>query len=365
MNYQLLRRDAFREKLRASCERYLNLSCENRLSIGIIKDGLTYVYRLNDNEDELRYDIGSVSKTMTAHVILKLHSEGKLNIKHSVADYIPLRKGSYPTVYELMTHTAGYGHLTPIELTLPRLIAHRYARKNPYENAVREDVIRCLERRNKKHKSYTYGYSDFAYAILAIVAENVTHTPFADILEGFIKNNLGLSDTSVTLDGKRVPPSVKSGHCIPFWRWQRDNPYIASGGVVSSLCDVMKYIKAELTSDEAYITMAHEICPESFSEKSKTGSCTGWHTYKKSNQLWHVGGVGTFRSSLIINKVKGIGVAVLGNAKGVSSANVHYIAKMLYSELKFKRIKLNNIYSGEIYEKENFKEEEDRASKES
>jgi len=69
--------------------------------------------------------------------------------------------------------------------------------------------------------------------------------------------------------------------------------------------------------------------------------CIGWHTYKRSNQLWHVGGVGTFRSSLIFNKKRKLGVAVLGNAKGKASANSHYIAKMLYSELKKKRIRLN------------------------
>ena len=69
--------------------------------------------------------------------------------------------------------------------------------------------------------------------------------------------------------------------------------------------------------------------------------CFGWHTYKKSNQLWHVGGVGTFRSSIILNKKLKLGVAVLGNAKGRATANCHYIAKMLCSELKNKRIKLD------------------------
>ena len=41
-------------------------------------------------------------------------------------------------------------------------------------------------------------------------------------------------------------------------------------------------------------------------------------------------------------------VAVLGNAKGVASANVHYLAKMLYSEMKINKIALH----GEIYEKD-------------
>ena len=66
-------------------------------------------------------------------------------------------------------------------------------------------------------------------------------------------------------------------------------------------------------------------------------------TDKRSNQLWHVGGVGTFRTSIIVNKKLRLGVVVLGNAKGRASANAHYIAKMLYSELKSKRINLHNV----------------------
>lgn len=67
----------------------------------------------------------------------------------------------------------------------------------------------------------------------------------------------------------------------------------------------------------------------------------GWHTYKKSNQLWHVGGVGTFRSSIIVNKKKKCGDVILRNALGKKGANLHYLAKMIYSELKINKIDLN------------------------
>jgi hypothetical protein len=103
---------------------------------------------------------------------------------------------------------------------------------------------------------------------------------------------------------------------------------------------MLTYVATQVESDKGYIKNAHRMCEGSVSQKSNTVSCIGWHTYKKSNQLWHVGGVGTFRTSVIINKKLKLGVAVLGNAKGRASANAHYIAKMLYSELKNNRIKL-------------------------
>lgn len=110
--------------------------------------------------------------------------------------------------------------------------------------------------------------------------------------------------------------------------------------MVSNIEDVLRYIALQIESDKPYISSAHTICEESELKNNNHLMCIGWHTYKCSNQLWHVGGVGTFRTSIILNKKRKIGVAVLGNAKGKASANSHYIAKMLYSELKNKRIRL-------------------------
>ena len=139
----------------------------------------------------------------------------------------------------------------------------------------------------------------------------------------------------------RRPLAVKGGRILPFWLWRRNNPYLAGGGMVSNLEDMLCYLALQIESNESYITKAHTVCNESHIKRDNHLMCIGWHSYKRSNQLWHVGGVGTFRSSLIFNRKRKLGIVVLGNAKGKSSANVHYIAKMLYSELK--KNKINNI----------------------
>lgn len=332
--------NALRPKSAQKIKNYLSLSKYNKLTIGIYKNGKCYIFG-QDSENNLFYDIGSVTKTLTAHLILKLCEENKLDIKQTVDRYLPLKKGNYPTIYELLTHTAGYHHLTPIEITLPNLIAYGYSRKNIYENCSVKTVIKSLERRRLiKHKT-KYGYSDFASAILAAVAENIEKTEFSTLFENFIKNDLNLNETFIELDiEKRNPPAAKGEKLLPFWIWHRNNPYIAGGGLVSNISDVLKYIAMQIESDKPYISSAHKVCETSKLKNDNHLMCIGWHTYEKSNQLWHVGGVGTFRSSIIINKKLKLGVAVLGNAKGKSSANAHYIAKMLYSELKNNRINL-------------------------
>ena len=320
-------------------QRYLSLSRNNRLSIGLYCKGKLYIFGNPEEENHLRYDIGSISKTVTSHLILKLCQEGKLDINQTVDTYLPLKKGKYPTLYQLLTHTAGYHHLTPMEVTLPQLIAHGYARKNPYEHCTADTVIRCLQRRRFIKPRVRYGYSDFASAILAAVAQSVTEIPFSDMLADFVRSDLGLTDTTITLPvEQRQPLAAKGKRILPYWVWKQDNPYIAGGGLVSSIGDMLQYLALQIESDAPYIAKAHTLCPESAVKRSNHLMCIGWHTYQKSNQLWHVGGVGTFRASVIFNKKRKLAVAVLGNAKGRASANAHYIAKMLYSELKNKRI---------------------------
>lgn len=329
-----------RPKTAEKIKRYLALSANNRITIGFYRSGKLFVFGDAAQESALLYDIGSVSKTATAHLILKLCGEGKLNINQTVDNYLPLKSGKYPTIYQLLTHTAGYHHLTPLEITLPQLIKSSYARRNPYEKTTVKDVLRALERRRRFTIRNRYGYSDFASAILAACAESVTGTPFSSLFEDFIQKELKLENTAIEAkSGYRFPLAAKGKKILPFWVWKRGNPYIAGGGLVSNIGDMLRYIALQIESDLPYISAAHCVCPQSGVAGDNHLMCIGWHTYKRSNQLWHVGGVGTFRTSLIINKKLKLGVAVLGNAKGKASANAHYIAKTLYSDLKNKRIR--------------------------
>lgn len=346
MKVKLLPFSALRSKASLCAERYLGIGEGYRLSVCIYRRGELYLLGGDSDATRLQYDIGSVSKTMCAHLILYLAEEGLLDLDESVDRYLPLKKGRYPSVRSLLTHTAGYGHLTPWEITLPSLIKHGYARKNVYERCSAETVTACLQRRRWRKPCGGYGYSDFAFAVLATVAEAVTGKGFADLFENFVQNVLGLKDTVIHADpAVRQPKAVQGKRVLPFWYWSRQNPYIAGGGLVTTPRDMLKYIKLQIESPLPFIAKAHELAEQSLSKKSNTAMCLGWHTYKRSDQLWHVGGVSTFRTSVIVNKRTRFGVAVLGNAKGVASANVHYLAKMLYSENKIRKIDYGKAYS--------------------
>lgn len=337
---------SFSRKAFASIQKYLNRSPKNCIAAGIIfRDG-SEGYFFSDGVDiHTRFDIGSISKTFTAAVILSLAERGVISLNDTADKFLPLPKGKYPTVTALLTHTAGYGHLTPAEITLPALAVKRYIRANPYRGVTEERVVAALARRNRFKGGYAYAYSDFGYALLALIAEKAAGKPFHELLNGIIAR-YGLGETEGFPTSARHPVFMGKTQ-IPPWEWDKTNPYIAGGGVVSTMGDMLKYARTQLESTLPQTIASQKIYAPSFSARGNVGTCLGWHTYKKSNQLWHVGGVGAFRSSVIINRRLGCAVVVLGNAKGGRSANVHYIAKLLYSELKKKHIRILNTPTGE------------------
>ena len=340
--FNFLSDSALRPKVISCISKYKSLSERQSLTVGFYYKGKLFILG-NAEHLTLSYDIGSISKTINAHLSLDRVEAGALRLNGHVSDYIELPRGEYPTIYQLLTHTAGYKNLTPIEITVPALLRHGYARENIYGDCTCEKVISCLNKRRRKANT-GYSYSDFGYAILAAVSEKVTGESFAELITNFVKDKLVMTGTVISLPKeKRQPPAMLGGRQIDFWRWERGNPYIAGGGLVSNVVDMLKYISLEIESSLPYIVNAHKICKDSLSENKNIATCIGWHTYKKSNQLWHVGGVGTFRSSVIFNKKRKLGVVVLGNSKGVASANVHYLAKMLYSEMKINKINFKAI----------------------
>lgn len=312
------------KKGEASVWRYLNLSENNCLAIGVLlpNGSVGYFTSKGVNAHSL-FDIGSISKTFTAQVILKLVNEKRLSLSDTVDKYLQLPKGDYPSIEMLLTHTAGYKHLTPIEITVPSLLKRSYARANVYRNIKENEVLKALAKRRRMGR-YGYSYSDFAYAILAVVASRITGKSIMVLLQEMI-DGYGLENTRVISNDSRIKSNYR-GSIIPPWEWEEDNPYLASGGISSTVIDMLTYAKAQVYHTYPFTKTAQQ--------RRNDDVCLGWHTYKRSNQCWHVGGVGTFRSSLIFNAKAKCAVVVLGNAKGAKSANVHYLAKLLYSEMK-------------------------------
>ena len=82
-----------------------------KITVGIIKDGKSSFTVYGADAQVLPaethvYEIGSLTKTMTATLVSKAVNEGKINLNATIDAYLPLSEGkNYPTIAELVTHT--------------------------------------------------------------------------------------------------------------------------------------------------------------------------------------------------------------------------------------------------------------------
>ena len=333
----------FGNKIEGVIKSYLDRAPTNVLAVGVVLPNGQVGYRTCRGINEhSRFDIGSITKTFTAQLILKLAEEGRLSIDQTVDCYLPLRAGQYPTVKQLLTHTAGYRHVTPAEIVVPRYVLRPYLAYNLYRGVRREDVLRALSARNRCKGSAGYGYSDFPYAGLALIAESVTGKPFADLMNAFLHEDYALKSTEAYPTAARVT-CYAGGAPLRPWTWEKENPYLAGGGIVSTLADLTAYAKQQLESEKSYVLKAQEHYAPSCPNPRGVESCLGWLSYHHSERLWHIGGVGSYRAAIVFNRKLGCAAVVLGNAKGDKNANVHYLANLLYGEMKRNHIRIDDL----------------------
>ncbi len=331
----------FDEKINLFINKYISKNKYSKLSIGVIINDKKYYFNYNNNgltSECYDYEIGSISKTITAHLVMKFVSNGILKLDQPVGFYLGL-EGEYPTIYELLTHTSSYRYITPFNFTLKNLPI--YYKKNIYHNINNEKVLNALRRRmKKKKKRYNYRYSDFNYAVLGLILEKVSNKRVKDLLDEFIKNDLKMDDTNLLNDYNLNTDAVYKNKVIPRWEWNDDNPYLAAGGISSNVVDMVKYMELELNSKEDYMIECHKVNINIKERKDKVLICPGWHAYKDGKHLWHVGKAGCYQSSIIVSKNKNIGVVGLGNSYGKKEYNINYLVKMIYSYLARNKNKL-------------------------
>jgi CubicO group peptidase (beta-lactamase class C family) len=159
--------------------------------------------------EQLRYEMGSASKTFTGLLLAQLTHTGLLSAGEPAAALLdPARRpGDDPvTLAHLITHTSG----------LPALPADFFVRAlpawhtNPYARYPAERVVDAFLRHRRRHRPGTrWHYSNFGVAVLGHALTAVTATPWDDLLTGQVLDPLRLSGATLTPGG---PDTDATGH---------------------------------------------------------------------------------------------------------------------------------------------------------
>ena len=138
---------------------------------------------------ETRFRIASMTKMMTALLVLDLQDQGRIFLDAPAETYVPhLKRWAYPTkdsrkvtVRDLLQHTSGFVTDDPWAdrqmSRTPRQLDRFLAEAQPFTAA----------------PGATWSYSNFGYAILGRLIETVTKQSFAQRLETRILRPLGMT----------------------------------------------------------------------------------------------------------------------------------------------------------------------------
>ncbi|MGW0904595.1 serine hydrolase domain-containing protein [Streptomyces sp. NPDC002853] len=196
--------------------------------------------------DQLRYEIGSASKTFTALLLAHLTQSGTLSAGEPALSFLapPRRTGADPvTLAHLITHTSG----------LPALPAGFYPRAlptwrtNPYAGFQDRHVIDAfVRRRPPRRPGSRWHYSNFGVAVLGHALTAATATPWDDLLTGQVLRPLRLGGTALLPAG---PGTDATGH-----RKDGTTPtppltiggFQAAGAVRATPHDLLTFLEAHL-----------------------------------------------------------------------------------------------------------------------
>lgn len=253
--------------------------------------------------DRHRFQIGSISKSFVAIVILQLQDEGRLDVHDPVFRHLPWLAAETSfgeiSLHHLLTHTSGM----------------------PGDDPVFPD---CADRRSRQASApgTHFHYSNWGYAVLGQVIESVDGVTVAESIRRRILAPLGMNDSAggiVTRDNARMAPSyLPLMPDRPFVRGAAlaAAPYLivqdASGCVAATPGDMARYLQmlvnqgagpgGHILSRRGFELLSARHAPASeFGAGASYGYGLAVDELDGHRRLRHTGGMVSFMSSLQVD----------------------------------------------------------------
>ncbi len=263
------------------------------------------------NEDT-EFEIGSVTKVFTALLLEDGVRAGKMKLEDKVGAPFPASEVTYA---QLATHTSGLPRL-------PRDFAPADA-ANPYAEMNLAALVKSFENEAPKAKATSgSNYSNFGFAVLGQAVAATWGQPYEVALKERVLRPPGLKDTATSwrdVPAERMAPGHDEQGVAAHWD---SNAYAPAGALVSTTRELARFLQACLGFVE---TPLAGVLAETMRPRVPADATSGRRVglawmIEKDGVVWHNGGTGGFRSVVILDPAKRIGVVVLTNhTRGVEA----------------------------------------------
>lgn len=136
-------------------------------------------------DGNVQYRIGSISKTFTAVLVMRLRDEGLLDLADPLEKHLPGTRAGEVTIAQLLSHTGGLAAETPGE----------WWERTP--GSTRPELADVLGEDPFRHTpGRRFHYSNTGYTLLGSLIEALRGKPWEDALRAEVLEPLGLDRTS-------------------------------------------------------------------------------------------------------------------------------------------------------------------------
>jgi serine-type D-Ala-D-Ala carboxypeptidase/endopeptidase len=272
--------------------------------------GTTVTVSPGDAPADGRFEIGSVTKTMTAALLALLEADGRLRLDDEVSRWVPAGVNGAVTLRQLATHTSGLPRLAP------NFDLRAIDRANPYAafgpGQAGEGLHQAALAPDCPHL-----YSNFGYQLLGLVLERSSALSYQELLAGRLLEPLGMTCSGVggTGGGIRLPGYARGGE-VPHW----DHLLAGAGGVEATISDLAAYARACLHPPRTPLGAAL-IAAQTPQVQLGNGShqALGWQVRDDGTRV-HGGGTGGFSAAVLISPGRGRAIVMLASCAGYAQA---------------------------------------------
>ena len=256
------------------------------------------------------FEIGSITKTMTAFLVADLVRREKWTLQDKLADHlpagtkVPAQGDRHIMVMDLLTHTSGLPALPPRMPVRSAL--------DPYANVTPEYLLDALGRTELKGNiGQTFNYSNYGMMLMSLAVTSAYGGDLEQAFQEQLFKPLGMSNAFIAKSPVAAPAAghFPGGKVVGPWQI---NPSLAGVGMVkATMADMEAFARANLgdapDSIRAGLRLTHDpgagLPPLNWSRTSIKGR----------SLLLHEGSTGGFSSLLLISPEDRSAVLVLSD----------------------------------------------------
>ncbi|MCX7547507.1 serine hydrolase [Xanthomarina sp. F1114] len=290
------------------------------VSIGFIDNGKEHFFNYGsisqNNKVEVNkntiFEIGSITKLLTANLMAQAQDEGKLNINDFIDDYIP----SEYILSEEIKNKIKISDLASHQSGLPDFDITKLIELNPKQPLdINKETIHSLINDSTKLLDYgNYRYSNINFVLMGMILEHVYAQDFDRLIKEKILIPAQMTQTLTTNFNvkNKVVGYDMNGVEQAYFFW---NPLIAPAGLLkSNASDMAKFLKALLLID-GKIFKATAITEETFFKNTRREIGFGQQIERNGDNTFFYKTGDTFSCSSILaySKKSDWGIIILIN----------------------------------------------------